>query len=338
MLTITRVECIPSGTAITRRHDVVQEKKDALAPRTSGLNVPQGYMDSLIARRSDSAVSTALIDLANSVSSDIPPDASLLSGDLRTAFTQISSAMFALNAADSGLNLTQACQQLQTTEVAYQLIQSFFDPDQIKAIVCWIAQYGYDFNTTREKLISSLYDALWGILNAAGFTNDRNGICDSLGAFNDTGPYLGIDIQKYHNDVCSNIPSQSPTPSMWYGPTPIIPYTTNGVTTFGPATYWSPNITLSGTPTATTGWNETNSTILGPPMYTGTIGTEWSTGGPHTNWTQTEPTGTAPASESPSEWGNNTLMAVRKPRGPNSVPPYPAVPTSTQHHGLFKRY
>ncbi|OAP63512.1 hypothetical protein AYL99_02739 [Fonsecaea erecta] len=332
MLTVTEIQCIPEGTASTRMHHI------APSP-TASWNQMEDLKKSHISRRSDQATEAALADLASSFANALPPDVSLLSGGLRDEFTDIASAMFALSICDSGMNLSEACGQLNTDLVAYQLYQSWYAPNNVKSIVCFCASYGYDFDTTRQQLYASLYAALIGILAAADITTDRGQICDTLSLFNRTGPSLGIDIQQYHDLVCSNIPPPTPTYPPWYGPTSWPPYASNNMTSLGSPTSWAPNTTISGTGGPSwTGVN--NRTTWGPPVsYTGTIGSDWSiTINTQTNWTETTPTGTGAASDIATAGSNDTMTAAHTPRGINAMPFYPAITTPTPHSGLFKRY
>ena len=331
MLTVTEVQCIPQGTASTRLH---------VARPTSSWDQLKDFKSSNIFRRSDQAMEAALTDLATSFA-DALPDVSSLSGGLKDSFTNIASAMFALTICDSGINLTSTCDQLGTGEVAYNLLQSWYNPDSIKSIVCFCATYGYDFNTSRQQLYASLYAALIGTLAAGGVGTDRGQICDNLGLFNRTGPSLGINIGQYHDLVCSNIPSATPTGPSGYGvPTPVIPYVTDGMTTWVTATFSPPNMTMSPTG-GPGGSNDTNATSTwGPPIsYTGTGGTDWSmTMNTQTNFTGAQPTGTAAASDTSSAASNETMLVARTPRGPHAMPFYPAITTPASRPGLFKRY
>ncbi|KIW92053.1 uncharacterized protein Z519_07035 [Cladophialophora bantiana CBS 173.52] len=339
MLTVTEIQCIPEGTASTRMHHAAHDNTAAPSPKTASWNEMEDLKKSHINRRSDQATSAALADLASSFANALPPDVSLLSGGLRDEFTDIASAMFALSICDSGMDLHAACDQLNTDLVAYQLYQSWYAPNNVKSIVCFCASYGYDFDTSRQQLYASLYAALIGILAAADITTDRGQICDTLSLFNRTGPSLGIDTSQYHTLVCSSIPTPTPTTPLWYGTTPIVPYVTNNMTTWGTPTSWAPNTTISGT--GLPGWNGTNnSTTWGPPVsYTGTIGSDWSvTVNTQTNWTETQPTGTGAASDTVES--NGTFIAARTPPRANAMPFYPATTTTTPapHPGLFKRY
>lgn len=330
MLTITRVECIPEATSITRRHEEIAGN----APHTAEVDDLQRLRGSNIVRRSGDV---SLADFASTFTFDIPPDSQLLSGPAKKQLSAILTAIFALNVADSGMDVKSACAQVQTSDVRYQLLESGFDPDQCKALLCWIADNGYDFDTTRAQLFSSLEAAVYGLFLGSDYTTNRTQVCENLGLFNSVGGYLGIDTQAYHDLVCTNLPSETPTPSIWYGPTPIIPYITDGMTTWGPPSTWLPNTTIAGTGLST--WYG-NVTTVGPPIsYTGTIGTDWSmTSGSQTNWTQPEPTAGPAASDSPTGASNETGLAAHRPRGRNEAAFYPAIPTTTQRHGLFKRY
>lgn len=339
MLTITRVECMPETTAITRREYRGFENNAEVQPRTVASNELNGYAVKQAVRRSDTA---ALVDLAATFSNDLSPDIGLLSGPAKDSLTEIWSAMFALNVADSGMNVTLACQQVQTTEVRYQLLESDFDPDKVKALLCWIAVNGYDFNTTREQIFSTLESAAWGLEVASGFSTNRTTICDDLDLFGSIGGYLGINTQQYQDVVCTGIPSKTPTPtpSGYYGVNPTTTFVSSGMTTGWASTSWGPNDTTLGfptswTPNATiwgsgTAWAPNNSSTWGPPIsYTGTI-TSWSTNA-------TLPTDTGVASDTALGPWNQTFIRARTPPSPTAKPFYPAVPTTTRH-SLFKRY
>jgi hypothetical protein len=345
MLTITMIQCMPTGQATTRLHDVAHDHIAAAIPQTASWNNLKDFKSSDLHRRSDQATDVSLVDLASSFANSLPADVSILSGPLQAEATNISSALFALDLADSGIDLHSACSQLGTVSVKYNLLQGYYNPDNIQSIVCFIADYGYDFNTTRQMLFASLYAALIGVLAAGGVSTDRGQICANLDLFDRTGGYLGIDVQQYHDLICKYIPT-SPTP-VWYGPTPIIPYVTGGVTTWGTPTSWAANMTIQGTGTDTSGANDTGTgSELGPPVsYTGPISSGWSiTINTQSNWTETQPTGTglasgtAPASETGASASNDTLLAARTPRGRNAMPFYPAISTSESRAGVFKGY
>ena len=365
MLTVTEIRCIPTADASTRGHDAAPQRKVAAATQTAAWNNLKDYKSSDLHRRFDQATQSALSDLATDFTNALPADISLLSGGLRDSFSKIVSAMFALSVCDSGIDLHAACISLGSIAAKYKLLQSWYDPDQVQATVCFCADYGYDLNTTRQQLYASLYAALLGVLSAANLTTDRGQICDTLGLFNRTAPSLGIDIQQYHDLVCTNVPSANATTPIWYGPTPIVPFVSGNMTTWGTPTSWMPNMTILGTGTPTSGspnmtisgtglpgsnvthGNDTDiSSTFGPPLsFTGTIGSGSSvTMNTQTNFTALMPTGTGPASETAaaSETGGSaskeTLIVARTPRGPMAMPFYPAVTTSTTHSGMFKGY
>ena len=290
MLTITEVRCIPTGQATTRLHEAAHLHLASEAPQTATWNNIKDFKSSDLNRRSDQVTEAALADLADSFAGALPADISLLSGGLKDEFTDIASAMFALSVCDSGIDLHAACEALGTISVKYNLLQSWYNPDNVQSTVCFCAQYGYDFDTTRQQLYASLYTALIGVLAASDITTDRGQICDTLSLFNRTGPSLGIDIQEYHDLVCKSIPTPTPTTSIWYGPTPIVPYVSNNITTWGIPTSWLPNTTYFGTGSPATG--SANMTIEGTGGATGSAnmtieGTGGATGFPNVTITGT---------------------------------------------------
>lgn len=310
-----------------------------------------------------------LADLALSFGNDFPPDTRQLPGHAQELMTSILSAMFALNVADSGLNATWACREVQTSEVKYQLKESWLDPDQVKAILCWIADHGYNFNTTRAELYSTLQAAVYALQVAGGFTHNRTEICENLDLFYRVGGYLGINTKGFEEYACRNIPSDTPSPSGYYGPTPVIPlipYPVNSTTSWGHPTPWNPNVTIwpTGAPSAThpiasnhtsgpTGYsNSSHATGTGHPTGTG-------------NWTSLLPTGTGGtgnttyASPSVTGWSTSTISGtaassnhpdttstlngsspIHVPLDPNAKAFYPAVKPADEEErrGWFKRY
>ena len=354
MLTITAVECKPTGTASTRLHKAVQYEKAATIPQTPTWNNLEDLDTSDLIRRSDETTEISFTDLAANFGNALPADVSLLSGGLADEFKSITSAMFALSMCDSKIDLVEACKLLATPDVKYNLVQSGYNPDQIQSTVCFCSVYGYDFNTTRQKLYASLYAALIGVLAAGDISTDRRQICDGLDLFNRTGPSLGINIEEYQDLVCNNIPSATPTTPIWYGPTPIVPYVSGNITTWGTPTSWAPNMTISGTgtgpywptDTAVSGGgfpvsNSTgNSSTSEPPTSeTGTVASDWSLSmNTRSNWTETQPTGTAAASDTRASAWNETFNGNRTPRGRNALAFYPAISTSTSRPGHFKGY
>ncbi|KIW56624.1 hypothetical protein, variant 2 [Exophiala xenobiotica] len=353
MLTITRVECMPETTASTRGRPRGYEEIEQPQTKTLKPKELAGHALSQNVRRSGSGVTGALVELATTMGNDISPDINLLSGPSQESFTEIMSALFALNVADSGMNLTAACQQVQTTEVKYQLLASAFSPDQVKGLLCWIAANGYSFNSTRAQVISTLQAAVYGLEVASGFTNNRAEICNNLDLFNSIAGFLEINAQQYQEIVCTKIPSETPTQPIYYEPTPVIPYATNGMTTWGSPTSWDSNATAlaTGGPQSATGgpWMSGNSsfpmsgnssfpaahnvTTWGPPIsYTGSV-LVWPA-----NWTQPAGTmGTGVASDTMLGSWNETGLRARTPPSPTAKPFYPAISTPTRH-SVFKRY
>ncbi|KAJ9615665.1 hypothetical protein H2200_001741 [Cladophialophora chaetospira] len=287
MLTITQVECIPTGGSSIRLH-AAEDKAVATATPTAAWKNLNAFKSSNIYRRSVQDTQSGLAELTANFADALPPDVGLLSGGLKDEFSNIATAMLALSICDSKLNLTDACQGLSTAEAKYQLLQSGYNADQAQSIVCFCASYGYDFDTSRQQLYASLYAALIGVLAAADVTTDRGQICDTLGLFNRTGGSLGIDTQQYHDLVCNNIPSATPTTPIWYGPTPIVPFVTNNMTTWGTPTAWMANTTIAGTG-------------LPLPFENATI---FGTGTPVSGAPNMTITGTG----SPIVWTNNTIL------------------------------
>lgn len=299
----------------------------------------------------------ALINLATDFNNDIPPDTRQLPGRAQQLLTSIWSAMFALNVADSGLNATWACAEVQTIEVKYQLKESWLDPDQVKAILCWIADHGYYFNTTRAELYSTLQAAVYALQVAGDFTSNRTAICENLDLFYRVGGYLGINTQGFEEYACRNIPSETPSPSGYYGPTPVIPlipYPVNSTTSWGHPTPWNPNTTIwpTGTqsPTHPTYPNRTSGAPGGtgytiPPQATGTghsgpsnVTYPTPTG---TGWSTSTISGTALSSHQPPDTSTvNGNIPLHVPLDPNGKAFYPAVATTgrEERREWFKRY
>ncbi|KAI1618495.1 hypothetical protein EDD37DRAFT_269376 [Exophiala viscosa] len=361
MLTITRVECMEETAASTRGSYHIRGYEEIEPVQTQA--VEQNELNEQIGshkiRRETSAVAAAIMDLANQFSADILPDIQLLPGPAAQSLTEILSALFALNIADSGLNLTQACQQVQTTEIRYWLLDSNLNPDQISALICWIARNGYDFNTTRADVISTLEAAVWGLEVAAGFSNNLTTICNDLDLFGAIGGDLGINTQQYRQIVCPNLSTGIATSSTNAGPTAVIPSVSNGTTSWSNATivpipasgapmatgnasfsggapYAASNASLPGTGAPWVSGNVSasdNSSTWGPPIsYTGSL-TSWPA-----NWTQaTGVSGTAVASDAMPGPYFGTGLRARVPPSPIMKRFYPAIPTTTSQT-TFKQY
>jgi hypothetical protein len=334
---------MPETTAVTRRnYHGYDDKEETQISTAKPRELVRGSDSHIERRQAATQASSDLMDFATSFSSNISPDVSLLNGPARQSLTEIWSAMFALDIADSGMNVSLACAQVQTTEVRYQLLQSDFDPDKVKALLCWIASNGYDFNTTRADIYATLQTAAWGLEVSAGFNTSRSAICDDVGLFQSIGPYLGINTQQWEGIVCSGIPSSTPTPSDSNGATPTGSAASNGVGSGGSPPYGYGNATNFGSaPTAgfgtagfgnpTAGGTGTpgavgNSTTWGTPIaYSGTIG----------NYTQA--TGSGAASDAPMGQYGTGLLKARLPPSPTASLFYPVGPTTTRH-SLYKRY
>lgn len=316
----------------------------------------------------------ALVGLVMDFSNEIPPDTRQLPGLAQQYVKAVLSAMFSLEIADSGLNATWACAEVQTIEVKYQMQESGLDPNQVKAILCWIAEHGYYFNTTRAELYSTLQAAIYALQVAGDFTSNRTAICENLDLFYRVGGYLGINTQGFEEYVCRHIPSETPSPPGYYGPTPVIPlipYPVNSTTSWGHPTPWNPNTTIwpTGTQIQThpTYSNHTSGVTGGTghtssPQATGTgysrpSNVSWplSSGTRYhsstSNWTSTFPTGTgwststtsgtAPPSDQPTVTSTlNGSFPVHVPLDPNAKAFYPAVYTTKKDErgSWFKRY
>jgi len=298
-----------------------------------------------------------LINLATDFSNDIPPDTRQLPGRAQQLLTSIWSAMFSLNVADAGLDAAWACREVQTIEVMYGLKESWLDPNQCKAILCWIAEHGYYFNTTRAELYSTLQAAVYALQVTGDFTRNRTAICENLDLFYRIGGDLGIDTKGFDQYVCKNIPSESPSPSRYYGPTPVIPlipYPVNSTTSWGHPTPWSPNTTIwptgSQSPTHPPYTNRTSGPTGGtghttPPQATGTghsgpsnvtISTPTGTG-----WSTSTISGTGASSSQPPDTSTfNGSASLHVPVDPNGKAFYPAVATTreAERREWFKRY
>ncbi|KIV90246.1 hypothetical protein, variant 1 [Exophiala mesophila] len=304
-LMITRVACFPQESAITRDVDLTTTSAPGLAgvldarPAVSEPLLVEDSLESsekkLLRRTSLDAAATFLVESAMDFSKYIPPDFLRLPGQAQSLLISTWSAIFALTIADSGLNTTSACAQVQTLEVRYRMSQSWLDPDQVTSLLCFFARYGYNFNTTRAELYSTLQAAIYAIQIAGDFTSNRTEVCESLGLFYRVGGPLGIDTTRFQDYACSNLPSNTPTVSNVYGETPVvplIPYPTNGTTSWGHPTSWEPRTTIwptqSSTPDSLTP-KFPNSTIWGTgSQSSNSAGTAYSS----TNSTVVQPTGT----------------------------------------------
>ncbi|EXJ88342.1 hypothetical protein A1O1_05272 [Capronia coronata CBS 617.96] len=290
MLTVTRVECIPETSVTTRGVYDRQEESKKLSPRPKHYNTPNRRSGSQAVRRSDT--NTVLEQMAVFMA-DITPSSQTLSGPALDSEEEIMSAMFAINVADSGLNVALACQQVQTTAARVQMLDSGLKPDLVQNLLCWIADHGYDFNTNRQEVYSTLQAALWGLGVAGGYTTNRTEICGNLGLFNTIGDYLGIHVAQYQSLVCSDLSSATPSLET-QNATAATSSLSSNLTTSALLTAWPSNVTFWGSGSS---WPGHNSTTWGPPVsFTGTIGTGVSaTGNPQTN-NVTFLTGTAAAS------------------------------------------
>lgn len=316
MLTVTRVECIPEVSTTTRGVDGRHKDFKKTFPYPFHHNSPNSHSDTQVARRAE--VNTLLEQMTTFVG-DIAPNPQFLSGPARDSAEEIMSAMFALNVADSGMNVALACQQVQTTAARVQMLDSGLQPELVKNLLCWIADHGYDFNTNRQEVYSTLQTALWGLGVAGGYTSNRTEICGNLGLFNTIGDYLGIHVAQYQNLVCANLPSAAPSINGSLNSTETPSSGSGNLTTSIPPSPWSSNATIlgSGIP-----WRGGNSTTWGPPIsFTGTVGSDWSTfGNPQTN-NVTFLTGTAAASGMPGNPGANNVTFLTGTAAASGVAP-----------------
>lgn len=344
----------------------VQKEADlVLSPADDTSDMRAAHLGHLTRRSEHAALANMVISFIN----DIPPDARQLPGRAQALMTAVLSAEFALNVADSGLNASWACAEVQTSEVKYQLKESWLDPDQVKAILCWIADHGYNFNTTRAELYSNLQAAVYALQLAGDFTHNRTEICDGLGLFYRVGGYLGIDTKAFEEYACRNLPSDTPSPSGYYGATPVIPlipYPVNSTTSWGHPTPWNPNVTIwpTGAPSATyaTAFNHTSGgtgytasshgTGTGHLTHTGNWTSVLPTGSGHagnisyvlpsvTGWTTSTISGTAGSSSHPDVTSTlNGTSPIHVPLNPNAKAFYPAVQNEQEEErrGWFKRY
>lgn len=296
-------------------------------------NVPESPGKKVLRRTNLDAAATFLVESAMDFGKEIPPDFLQLPGQAQSLLISTWSAIFALTIADSGLNTTWACAQVQSLEVRYRMSQSWLDPDHVTSLLCFFARYGYNFNTTRAELYSTLQAAVYALQVAGHFTSNRTEVCENLSLFYRVGGLLGIDTTKFQDYACSNLPSNTPTMSNGYGGTPVvplIPYPTNGTTSWGHPTSWEPrtqpsttesltpkypNSTVWGTGSqpfisAGTAYSSTNSTTL-QPSGTGYSSSTWASSGTASTGTRsgyglnnsTQPT---PSSGRASSTGNVT--------------------------------
>jgi hypothetical protein len=131
---------------------------------------------------------------------------------------------------DSGVQLNSTCNDLNTDSSAYAMTQSGYNPNIVKAIVCFCATKGYNFNTTRQALYGELYNALFGVTEAADLPGVTPRICGDLSLFERVAPDLGIDVQQYEASVCGiNATTTSSTQS---ATSPPSSYITGNITTW----------------------------------------------------------------------------------------------------------
>ncbi|KAL2436735.1 hypothetical protein ABEF95_013665 [Exophiala dermatitidis] len=281
MLTVTRVQCIPEMSVTTRGVVGRQGISKRTRPQTDHHNFPRGLSKPQAFRRAD--VNTMLEEVAAFIT-DVAPNAQILSGPALDSMQEIISAMFALNVADSGMNVGLACQQVQTTQARMEMLDSGLKPDLIRNLLCWIADHGYDFNSNRQTVYATLQAALWGLGVASGYTTNRTEICGNLGVFNTIGDYLGIHVAQYQTIVCSNLAPAIESNSSSLNSTSTTPGASGNITTPTPLPTRSSNVTLWGSGSS---WPAHNITTWGPPIsvsFTGTLGTDWSgSGNPQTN-------------------------------------------------------
>jgi hypothetical protein len=363
MLTVSRVQCIPTGTASTRGEYL--EFNRIIVQPTKEIDF-YGSSKTHLERRSGMGF---LADMAADFSKEILPDGRELPGRARDYLSSILSAMYALNVVDSGFNTTAACMLSQSVETRYRLTLSGLDGDQVRDILCWVANNGYDFNTTRAELYSTLQASIYALDLAGGFTQNRTQVCQNLDLFRKVGGFLGIDTQGYEQYVCTNIPTPTTLAPLYPVPTSYIPvpYVINGTTMWGPPSgtngpngggfrtrgppfsfastgFNSPaNFTFhptgTGNPAPVTG-NRTWAHPTGTAAGTGS-GINWSaTPISQVNGTWVHPTitGTAAASDQPTGFFNETVTAMRLPHAPNHKQFFPATSTTVSRVPWFKRY
>lgn len=337
-LTITRIACFPQDSATTRGVDPTTTSRPGLAGLLDALpavpdplvleNVLESPGKKVLRRTNLDADATFLVESAMDFGKDIPPDFLQLPVQAQKLLISTWSAIFALTIADSGLNTTWACAQVQSLEVRYRMSQSWLDPDHVTSLLCFFARYGYNFNTTRAELYSTLQAAVYALQIAGDFTSNRTETCESLGLFYRVGGLLGIDTTKFRDYACSNLPSSTPTVSNIYGGTPVVPldpYPTNGTTSWGHPTSWEPRTTIWPTQPSTTESltpKYPNSTVWGTGSQSSiSAGTAYSS----TNSTTLRPSGTAYSS---STWASSGTASTGGRPGYGSNSSTQATPSS----------
>jgi hypothetical protein len=253
----------------------------------------------------------------------------------------IASALFGLSICDSGLQLNSTCNQLDTDSSAYQMFQSGYNPNEVKAIVCFCASNGYNFNTTRQDLYAELYNALFGVTEAAELPGVTPKICDDLSLFERVAPDLGIDVQQYEALVCGvNATTSSPTQSSTLAPSS---YITGNMTTW--RTPSSGDFTTSPIPTdaGVTSVNVSCDPRTHGGHLTHMLTSIQGTVGPPVSFTGTTeststPTGSEGLPESTASGSNLSFPTVHMQHVPRVRLHAAAIPTTKSGTGFFKRY
>lgn len=290
VLTVSQVGCMVETTAITRRaYRGDNEQRQAVStPEARDLARAAESQGNPVSRKLHKRQTDPIID---------PTSISVQDYGL---IVQISTAIFALDILNSGLNLVLVCEDLRDPTVAPKLATVNVDAVQAADIICWTAQYGIAFNMSITALIQYLADALYAIQLGANYTTNVATICGELNLF--YAPDLGIDVDAFYAYICnitaptttiSSTSTLTVTPgSMWSMPS------LTGVSGTGPVETETVASSVAGTAPPGTGmgpWGPTGTGPLGPtgtgwPPTNGSSWNQTGTGWPPTNgssWNQT---------------------------------------------------
>ena len=278
---------MPETTAITRRDIRGFPELNDVQPRTAA--APALHKRAIQPRAVEAQFSeAALHDVAGAIAMHIDPDNTQLTQSVYEDLVSLNTALFAIQFANSGLNLTDACNQFRQPSTQLQLQDAALNPTQAGDIICFAAMYGLNFGMSTMDLLNKIETIIYALQIGQNFTTDLGRLCSILDL--SFAGYLGIDSNKIKNDTCgtvngTNITTSPPTSS-------TSPPLSTGFVTVG--TIGSNGMAPTGEPGP---WS--NSTPMSPPLWTGTAGTvgtggAWPTGegGPWSNTSGSEATTT----------------------------------------------
>lgn len=259
---------MPETTAVTRRDLRGFEETDVLQQATSATVGSVQSGGDIALERYDL---TQLLSSLTASQSDLSKTYGNLTVTQGEWIQQINTAVWALNVAFSGMNLTEVCNSLQDERMFLALTEADFDASEARNLICFISEYGISLSESLTEILRNLDWLAYAIGSSDRSVTVR--VCTTIEV--DELSLFGVDVNAIFQAICGYSISSTIT-NITQGPTPTLGWNASNATiyeTLAPTGTWSFPWTIEANHTTTVAshspWYKNASTsTMTPPMAT----------------------------------------------------------------------